>query len=224
MADPDMDKADIFREAMKTFVRVQAGKRLAELGGTSPDMQDVSRLRPGSKVDLGRSQPENPLEIDARPSIPRRLFAGDDSERSESAKRVARAGKEHPLGTARQRAKGSADSGQRNRRIRRVREEDEVIAGAGWTVHVEKRPAPKPAALGGVGGAQPLLQRFPVEQQAAFEQGLKPGNGFLEDFVVMMSGWQDIFPAVSWKVLGKPPGGGRPGPESGHSAQNWAQY
>jgi len=51
MADPDMDKADIFREAMKTFVRVQAGKRLAELGGTSPDMQDVSRRRsePGSQ-------------------------------------------------------------------------------------------------------------------------------------------------------------------------------
>ena len=31
MADPDMDKADIFREAMKTFVRVQAAKRLASL-------------------------------------------------------------------------------------------------------------------------------------------------------------------------------------------------
>lgn len=28
MADPDMDKANIFREAMKTFVRVQAAKRL----------------------------------------------------------------------------------------------------------------------------------------------------------------------------------------------------
>ncbi|KKZ15842.1 Antitoxin VapB32 [compost metagenome] len=45
MADPDMDKADIFREAVKTFVRVQAAKRLASLGGTSPDMQAAPRRR-----------------------------------------------------------------------------------------------------------------------------------------------------------------------------------
>jgi hypothetical protein len=43
MADPDMDRADIFREAMKVFVRVQAAKRLAALGGTMPDMPDVPR-------------------------------------------------------------------------------------------------------------------------------------------------------------------------------------
>jgi hypothetical protein len=43
MADPAMDKADLFREAIKTFVRVQAAKRLAALGGTSPDMADISR-------------------------------------------------------------------------------------------------------------------------------------------------------------------------------------
>lgn len=45
VADPDMDKADIFREAMKTFVRVQAAKRLAALGGSVPDMADVPRRR-----------------------------------------------------------------------------------------------------------------------------------------------------------------------------------
>jgi hypothetical protein len=28
VADPGMDKADLFREAMRVFVRVQAGKRL----------------------------------------------------------------------------------------------------------------------------------------------------------------------------------------------------
>jgi Arc/MetJ family transcription regulator len=50
MADPGMDKSDIFREAMKTFVRVQAAKRLAALGGTMPDMQDVPR-RPGGPVE-----------------------------------------------------------------------------------------------------------------------------------------------------------------------------
>lgn len=45
VADPDMDKADIFREAMKTFVRVQAAKRLAALGGSMPKMRDVPRRR-----------------------------------------------------------------------------------------------------------------------------------------------------------------------------------
>lgn len=43
MADPEMDKADLFREAIKTFVRVQAAKRLAALGGTAPHMSDVPR-------------------------------------------------------------------------------------------------------------------------------------------------------------------------------------
>ena len=45
MADPEMDKADLFREAVKTFVRVQAAKRLAALGATMPDMKDISRNR-----------------------------------------------------------------------------------------------------------------------------------------------------------------------------------
>lgn len=45
MADPDMDKSDLFREAFQTYVRVQAAKRLAALGGTMPDMQDISRRR-----------------------------------------------------------------------------------------------------------------------------------------------------------------------------------
>ena len=45
VADPAMDKADLFREAMKTFVRVQAAKRLAALGATAPTMQDVPRQR-----------------------------------------------------------------------------------------------------------------------------------------------------------------------------------
>ncbi len=45
VADPDMDKADLFREAIKTFVRVQAGKRLAALGGTDPRMRDIPRRR-----------------------------------------------------------------------------------------------------------------------------------------------------------------------------------
>jgi len=43
VADPSMDKADLFREAVKTFVRVQAAKRLASLGAQMPDIQDVPR-------------------------------------------------------------------------------------------------------------------------------------------------------------------------------------
>ncbi|AMR81375.1 type II toxin-antitoxin system VapB family antitoxin [Cupriavidus nantongensis] len=46
MADPGMDKADLFREAIKTFVRVQAAKRLAALGGAAPGMQDIPRRNP----------------------------------------------------------------------------------------------------------------------------------------------------------------------------------
>ncbi len=45
MADPDMDKSDIFREAFKTFVRVQAAKRLSALGGSQPEMQGIPRRR-----------------------------------------------------------------------------------------------------------------------------------------------------------------------------------
>ncbi|WP_417513056.1 type II toxin-antitoxin system VapB family antitoxin [Marinobacter sp.] len=43
MADPAMDKAELFREAIKTFVRVRAAKRLAALGGSTPDMETIPR-------------------------------------------------------------------------------------------------------------------------------------------------------------------------------------
>jgi Arc/MetJ family transcription regulator len=47
VADPTMDKADLFREAIKTYVRVQAAKRLAALGATAQDMQEIPRRREG---------------------------------------------------------------------------------------------------------------------------------------------------------------------------------
>lgn len=47
MADPDMDKADLFREAVKTFIRVQAAKRLAALGGKAPAMKAIPRRQRG---------------------------------------------------------------------------------------------------------------------------------------------------------------------------------
>ena len=43
LVDSSMDKSDLFREAIKTFIRVQSAKRLAALGGTVPDMQDIPR-------------------------------------------------------------------------------------------------------------------------------------------------------------------------------------
>lgn len=43
VAEPTMDKADLFREAIKTFVRVQAAKRLAALGSAAPKMKDIPR-------------------------------------------------------------------------------------------------------------------------------------------------------------------------------------
>jgi Arc/MetJ family transcription regulator len=37
LADPTMDKADLFREAIKTFIRIQTAHRLVSLGGAMPD-------------------------------------------------------------------------------------------------------------------------------------------------------------------------------------------
>lgn len=46
VADPSMHKAALFREAIKTFVRVRAAKRLAALGGAMPAMPELPRRRP----------------------------------------------------------------------------------------------------------------------------------------------------------------------------------
>ena len=50
VADPGMDKGDLFREAIKVFVRVQAGRRLAALGGKTPAMKHIPRRRPAGNV------------------------------------------------------------------------------------------------------------------------------------------------------------------------------
>jgi len=49
LADPGTDKGDLFREAVKVFVRVQAGKRLAALGGKAAAMQNMPRRRPAQR-------------------------------------------------------------------------------------------------------------------------------------------------------------------------------
>lgn len=46
LADANMEKSDLFKEAIKTFIRVQAAKRLAALAGTMPDMLDIPRRQP----------------------------------------------------------------------------------------------------------------------------------------------------------------------------------
>ncbi len=43
VADPGMDKADLFREAIKTFIQIQAAKRLAALGSKAPEMANIPR-------------------------------------------------------------------------------------------------------------------------------------------------------------------------------------
>jgi len=45
VAEPGLDKAELFREAMQVFLRVQIGKRLAALGGMAPSMKDIPRRK-----------------------------------------------------------------------------------------------------------------------------------------------------------------------------------
>ncbi|RTZ43398.1 type II toxin-antitoxin system VapB family antitoxin [Candidimonas sp. SYP-B2681] len=45
VADPGIEKADLIRVAVKTYVRVQSAKRLAALGGAAPQMPDIPRRR-----------------------------------------------------------------------------------------------------------------------------------------------------------------------------------
>ena len=46
MADPGLERpADLFREAITTYIRVQAARRLIALGGQAPDMPDIPRRR-----------------------------------------------------------------------------------------------------------------------------------------------------------------------------------
>jgi Arc/MetJ family transcription regulator len=41
--EPNIDKSDLFREALKVFIRVESAKRLAALGGKAPKMQSIPR-------------------------------------------------------------------------------------------------------------------------------------------------------------------------------------
>jgi len=45
VADPSMNKADLFKEAIKTFIRIRASKRLIALGASTPKIKDIPRNR-----------------------------------------------------------------------------------------------------------------------------------------------------------------------------------
>lgn len=49
MAGPDLDQAELVREAIRTYVRVQAAKRLAALGGQAPAMKLPNRRQPAAR-------------------------------------------------------------------------------------------------------------------------------------------------------------------------------
>jgi Arc/MetJ family transcription regulator len=50
VADPGTDKADLVREALRVFVRVQSGRRLAALGAAAPGMKDIPRRRSAAQA------------------------------------------------------------------------------------------------------------------------------------------------------------------------------
>jgi len=45
LLDPNIEKKDIFKEAVKVFVRVQSAKQLAEMGGKIKEIKAVLRRR-----------------------------------------------------------------------------------------------------------------------------------------------------------------------------------
>jgi len=42
---PNLNAAEIVREAIKSYIELEAGRRLAALGGSSPEMEYISRGR-----------------------------------------------------------------------------------------------------------------------------------------------------------------------------------
>ena len=46
LADPGIEKSELIRECVRAFIRQQASRRLAALGGQLPDMALAPRRRP----------------------------------------------------------------------------------------------------------------------------------------------------------------------------------
>ena len=148
MADPGTDKADIFREAFKTFVRVQAAKRLAALGG------DLRGSRLGEGLDL------RPDRAGARRRWRRRR-----SWRRRRCRRGCCA-----WTGSRGRSRRRARTGRWRRSRSRCRVEDDIhpivgiIEGVcrespGWCVNVESISPTPPALRGSQRGVNHTLSR-----------------------------------------------------------------
>jgi Arc/MetJ family transcription regulator len=45
LAEPGIDRADLLRQCVKTYVEVQAARRLAALGGQAPEIEPAPRRR-----------------------------------------------------------------------------------------------------------------------------------------------------------------------------------
>ena len=43
LADPSMDSANLFNEALKIFIRVRSSERLMALGAAAPGIKDIPR-------------------------------------------------------------------------------------------------------------------------------------------------------------------------------------
>jgi hypothetical protein len=46
LAGPDFNAAELVREALRLFVRIESAKRLAALGGRATHMRDIPRRAP----------------------------------------------------------------------------------------------------------------------------------------------------------------------------------
>jgi Arc/MetJ family transcription regulator len=45
LAEPGVERADLLRQCVKTYVEVQAARRLAALGGRAPEIEPAPRRR-----------------------------------------------------------------------------------------------------------------------------------------------------------------------------------
>ena len=54
VAEPGIAVPELVRLALETFTRVEAGKRLAALGGAAPNMSDIERRSGESRPEKAR--------------------------------------------------------------------------------------------------------------------------------------------------------------------------
>ena len=50
LADPGLEKSELFRECVRAFVQRQTARRLAAFGGRAPDVELVPRRREGEEA------------------------------------------------------------------------------------------------------------------------------------------------------------------------------